>query len=482
MVGIQVSLGSFSDVDTILFLLVFVHTNSSQVKIATYAGEGKVVLTTAVKLRIHGKTLKLSTIEEDLNNGSAFSFSIPLKWRNFTKTSTSTHDGHVSILLGGDNHRFFPTEVERDPVGMALYQSNITNNYMVYGAVPSNSITWSESPLTNTKNTVIINALTIQDIQDQLLLISSAEEFTNPSNREQLLKITKEKNIQAIMDNTVVDPVKNKVRVNCLYKSNLPSLGENYFGATKRILALHVRIADKPEIAAEMDKYINQQINNGNYIEINPEDFRGQYQLHFVAYNFVVSSTSSSTKVRMTTDSSMRTETGLSLNDVSQPAPGNVPNMRGILLRSRCHPHFAVYDIQKFFRSVLTSTKDSFLRIMCVPSNFFSSAPTPNPTWRYFRDQAIPFGDSASGDYATCAKVATVKTFITDSPPHLQPAILQAILEDTYIDDGGVGANSTNELSALQQEVENTSIVADLLLDKLTGSTFTRGTYCSSFT
>ena len=95
--------------------------------------------------------------------------------------------------------------------------------------------------------------------------------------------------------------------------------------------------------------------------------------------------------------------------------------MRGILLRSRCHPHFAVYDIQKFFRSVLTSTKDSFLRIMCVPSGFFSSAPALNPTWRYFRDQAIPFGDSASGDYATCAKVATVKTFITESPPTSNP-------------------------------------------------------------
>jgi len=91
---------------------------------------------------------------------------------------------------------------------------------------------------------------------------------------------------------------------------------------------------------------------------------------------------------------------------------------------------------------------------MCVPSGFFSSAPTPNPTWRYFRDQAIPFGDSASGDYATCTKVATVKTFISDSPPHLQPTILQAILEDTYIDDGGVGANTPSDLSTLQREIE----------------------------
>ena len=39
-------------------------------------------------------------------------------------------------------------------------------------------------------------------------------------------------------------------------------------------------------------------------------------------------------------------------------------------------------------------------------------------------------------------------------PPHFQPAILQAILEDTYIDDGGVGANSPSELSSLQQEIE----------------------------
>ena len=132
----------------------------------------------------------------------------------------------------------------------------------------------------------------------KILQLTSAEDFTTPSNREQLLKITKEKNIQAIMD-----PVKGKVQLNCLYKPNLPNLGENYFGATKRIHALHVRIADKPEIAAEMDKYINQQINKGNYIEIKPEDHRDQYQLHFVAYNFVVSSTSSSTKVQMTMDS-----------------------------------------------------------------------------------------------------------------------------------------------------------------------------------
>ena len=287
---------------------------SSKVRLMTYAGEGKVILTTDVKLTILGRTLKLSAIEEDLNNGSGFSFPVPSKWRSIMGTLTSQHSGQISILLGGDNHLPFPTEIERDPQGMALYQSNLTQNHMVYGPIPSNTITWSESIISSSVKTVFIKAMSILAMQDHLMLISYAEDFTTPSNRSQLLQMIKEKGVLDILNNTTVDPIKNKSCFEYLYKPNLLNLEENYYGATKRIPALHIRISNKPEIMAEMDKYIQQQIDNGNYMEINPEDHRKEHQLHFVAYNFVVSSTSSSTKVRMTTDSSMRTESGLSLN------------------------------------------------------------------------------------------------------------------------------------------------------------------------
>ena len=96
-----------------------------------------------------------------------------------------------------------------------------------------------------------------------------------------------------------------------------------------------------------MDKYIQEQVNNENYIEVNPYMARQEgHQVHFVGYNFVVSSTCSSIKVRMTKDSSMPTETGLSLNKITKPAPGVVPKLRGILIRSRCRNYFAVYDIK----------------------------------------------------------------------------------------------------------------------------------------
>ena len=77
-----------------------------------------------------------------------------------------------------------------------------------------------------------------------------------------------------------------------------------------------------------MDQYIHEQVENGNYVEINPSEvLLNNHQLHFVGYNYVVSSNSSSTNVRMTTYSSMHTESGLSLNGVTKPAPGVIPSL-----------------------------------------------------------------------------------------------------------------------------------------------------------
>ena len=86
----------------------------------THAGEGKIILTTEVKLRLNVKTLKLSAIEEDQNRSSGFSLPTPSKWRMYTGTSTSSHSGKLFILLGGDNHL---VEVECDSQGVAIYQN-----------------------------------------------------------------------------------------------------------------------------------------------------------------------------------------------------------------------------------------------------------------------------------------------------------------------------------------------------------------------
>ena len=148
--GCQLSLISRSALSTIPQYMYSLGP-SYKMKVLTYSGKARVILTTEVKLKLLGKTLRLAMIEDDLNNGSGFSLSIPHKWRSFTGTSTSQHTGQVEILLGGDNNLFFPSEIERDSQGMALYRSNLTQGYMVYGSVPSNIVTWVE-PLDPSSN------------------------------------------------------------------------------------------------------------------------------------------------------------------------------------------------------------------------------------------------------------------------------------------------------------------------------------------
>ena len=100
----------------------------------------------------------------------------------------------------------------------------------------------------------------------------------------------------------------------------------------------------------------------------------------------------------MTADSSMYTESRLSFNRVTKPAPGVVSSLGGILLQWRCHVFYSVFDIKEFFCSVRIADRDSYLRIVSVPIPSFSSKPSRNLSWIFYWDRFILFGDSASGD------------------------------------------------------------------------------------
>ena len=183
--GCQLSIISRSALSTLPPTMYSLGT-SSQIRVMTYAGEGNTILTTLVKLRLPGITLTLTAIEEDLNNGSGFSFPVPSKWRSLVGSSTLQHSRQVFILLNGDNNFHFPKEIERDSQGLALYQSKLTSNHLIYWPILPNIITWSEPIILSSIKTVFIHSVNVQALQDNLVLLYFAEEFTTPSNRSLL--------------------------------------------------------------------------------------------------------------------------------------------------------------------------------------------------------------------------------------------------------------------------------------------------------
>ena len=171
----------------------------------TYAGEGKILVTTAVKLKVNRNMLKLHAIEAE----PAFSFPSPDRWKAYTGERITSHSGKISILLGGDNHKVFPVEVERDLWSVVLYRSKLSQNHLIYGPVDAEIITWSDPEDEAYINSVCVKSLSLLKLQDQLLLTISADRFSDPTTREKLAQITKKKAIKEILANTPVDKSNN---------------------------------------------------------------------------------------------------------------------------------------------------------------------------------------------------------------------------------------------------------------------------------
>ena len=72
-----------------------------------------------------------------------------------------------------------------------------------------------------------------------------------------------------------------------------------------------------------INAYVESQLEQGKWEEVTQEEMDNEFRKHFVVYTWVESPTSTSTKVRVVTDTSARTETGVCLNDVIRDPQGN---------------------------------------------------------------------------------------------------------------------------------------------------------------
>ena len=123
--------------------------------------------------------MQLTAIDSNLNNGSAYSFPIPLKWRKHTKCNTTSHSGRVLILLGGDNFNCHPLIIEEDKRGVTLLKSRLSDQHIIYGPVNPSSITWLQSK--NNINVVKAMSVSEVDLQEYLLQTILAEKYLDLS-------------------------------------------------------------------------------------------------------------------------------------------------------------------------------------------------------------------------------------------------------------------------------------------------------------
>ena len=110
--------------------------SSNMINLLAYNGTSEILPATEVKLFLANQVLKLTAIDSNLDSGSSYSFPTPHKWRKYTKCSTTSHSGKISILLGGDNYDCHPCNVEKDKRGVYLLKSRLSSRHIIYGPVP----------------------------------------------------------------------------------------------------------------------------------------------------------------------------------------------------------------------------------------------------------------------------------------------------------------------------------------------------------
>ncbi|MCP3665660.1 MAG: DUF1759 domain-containing protein, partial [Gammaproteobacteria bacterium] len=144
-------------------------------------------------------------------------------------------------------------------------------------------------------------------------------------------------------------------------KKGHDDLPENLELAKGRLISQVKRYQKKdPEILKKIDDIISDQLQKGVIEIVTVDTFEGPRK-HYIPHHPVITPQKETTKVRLVYDASARTKVGSpSLNECLYKGAVILPDLAGVLLRSRVAPILMLSDIEKAFLQVglLESDRD----------------------------------------------------------------------------------------------------------------------------
>ena len=172
------------------------------------------------------------------------------------------------------------------------------------------------------------------------------------------------KSVEFMMDSIRYDP-NNKPRITISYplKEEAHIQVRNYKQAFA-VQKAHEKRVWKENLQEEYREEMNKMIEAGTVVELSQEEMDNwKGGVHYIAHFPVVKMSSTSTKVRIVSDSKMKNNmTGKSFNDLVKPVPNALSELLVVLLRWRSRPTALMYDLAKAYWSVGTTVVERHLR------------------------------------------------------------------------------------------------------------------------
>ncbi|KAK6757393.1 hypothetical protein RB195_015301 [Necator americanus] len=219
------------------------------------------------------------------------------------------------------------------------------------------------------------------------------------------------------------------------WKSSHPRLADNKMLAFKRLQSQYRSFQTKPTLWKTYTATFTDYLEQGIIEEVDEHQF-DDHRVYYIPHQAFIKETSATTKLRVVFDASSHYRGAPSLNDCLHSGPAILPDMVGILLRSRSTPYLLIADVEKAFlqirlqRNQRDATRFLWLRNPNLP-------PTAD-NLRIFRFTRVPFGITAS----PFLLAASILYYL-----HLEPSkpLHKEIEDNIYVDNILLSASSERQ-------------------------------------
>lgn len=232
-------------------------------------------------------------------------------------------------------------------------------------------------------------------------------------------------------------------------------LGESRSQAVHRFLSLERTLHAKKQVE-QFNEVMQEYLDLGHAELIPPEGMNAPTpEVFYLPMHTVHKQASTTTKIRAVFDASMKSASGVSLNDTLMVGPTVHSPLVDVLIRFRMHRIALVTDVSKMYRAIELIPADRNLhRFVWRADNL-----------RDYRMTRVTFGVSSSSFIANMCVKRNAADFA-----HKYPLAAKIVNDSFYVDDCLSGADSVEEGVEVHRQLQGLFSEAEFLLRKWNSS------------
>lgn len=237
-------------------------------------------------------------------------------------------------------------------------------------------------------------------------------------------------------------------------KENVSKLGQSYEIAKKCLGSLERRLHKNPNLKSKYSDFLSEYEQLGHMSKIDPYHDKPDELCVYFSHHAVLRESSSTTKLRVVFNASLKTSTGLSLNDVLMVGPRVQPDIFDIVLRMRTYPILVIADIEKMYRMVLVHESQRNLQRILVWDSASNDV-------SHYQLNTLTYGTACASFLAT-----RVLHEIGLKLKNSDPEVSNIIINNFYMDDLIFGHHDFEHLSKLRQKIDSALLKSGFKLRK----------------